>query len=247
MFSNQAHFILLSSFILLFTACGSVYDQAEVAKVKRVAVVGYTMDYNLSTTGALKSVFTGGEKKMGMTKVTNKVVETRVSKASYDYLVKNLKKSGWQVADPKATAKSPSLKRFYNRRVKTGFLPLQDHHERYKRNGIPRYETIAGLRGSGELSKIAKELKVDALIFVYTDTNIGNPLALIGSTNYSSKILFDVYQPRGEKFILRMSVQGDSIDEMKDVGSFDNVTQSNSFKGFQKACNKLMSDLKKKI
>ena len=89
--------ILLCISGLSFGCASTSINKEEIAKIRRVAVVGFTMDYNLDLKGGLKSVLMGRERKMGMTKVDHHSGEKPISKHSYDYVIHKLKDTGWQV------------------------------------------------------------------------------------------------------------------------------------------------------
>lgn len=236
--------------------CASTaYDKAAVDKVHKVAIVAYTIDYNLDLGAGLKSALMGGEQTMGMTgKIENKIVETDVAKAAYEELVKQLRNTSWKVSSPEAVASSPAVKAFYERRVKVGFLPLQAKHERYERAGIPQYHHIASLKGKtpNELQAMASQLGVDALAFVYVDTNLGHAASIggfgVGSTKYSSSMIFDLYDPRTDKTILKVTVNGEPTTVEKNPKTFGgNATEAGTFLGIEKASAQLVDKIKAKL
>ncbi len=243
---------------VLLTACGSMggkFDKAAVEKVKSVAIVGYTMDYSMDLGDSLKSAVLGKEKTMGMGgKMDASSVESPVSKAGYDQVVKALKGASWKVIGADEAAASSTLKAFNGRSVKTGFLPLQSRHERQERTGIPHYHHIGALaaKDPAQMKAIARELGVDAVAFVYVDTNVGNSFSLgpigLGTYEYSSSMIVDIWDPRSDQIIAKLAINGDGVKEDKTPKTFEgNVTMANTFTGVQAAARKLTSTLKEKM
>lgn len=238
--------------ILFFTACAgksTTVNKEALAKVRSVAIVAYTMDYNMDLKSSLGSALMGGEQKMGMSKVENRVVERPISKRSYGQLVKALKDAGFQVRGFTSTQKSPTLSSYYAKKVKTGFLPLQSRHERLEKQGVPQYHNVYSLKGSGKLASIARELKVDALVFAYIDTDVSNSFSLgpigLGSYSYSSEVKLDVIDPRSEEKILSIALTGDGVDEEKEAKWIkDDPYQDNSYRGVIAAFENLAKQVK---
>ena len=245
--------IFLLSLVCTALAACATFDKEAVSKVKKVAIVGYTFDYNMSTSKQIGSSLMGGEKSVGsgtgmnMGKIVNKIKQTPVSKSAYNHIAKELKKTGWQVLPGNKVRQSPTLKAFYNKKVKMGMWPLKQGKERYRREGIPQNHFLAGRRGEGELAKIAKELGVDALVFVYAETDIGNPLGILGPPKYSAKIMLDLMDKQGEKYIMRTSVNGDQVKETQAFGNFDDITEANTFRGVKQATELLVDNITEKI
>ena len=155
---------------------------------------------------------------------------------------------GWTVASYKKAVSSRTLSNYYKKPVKTGFLPLQSRNERLEKKGVPQYHNAYSLKGTGKYAKIAKELGVDALIFVYVDTQMSNSIGMgLGTYKFKAKIKLDVINPRTEEKILSLTVDGDGIEEKKQARWFkDDLHQDNSFAGVQAAVGMLTDKMKEK-
>lgn len=238
--------------MMLLANCASTsVDKVEIKKVRRVAIVGFTLDYSMPISGRLKSLLMGNESKMGMSKVGGRIVEKPLSKKAYDHLNRSLNKTGWKVLSKSQTESSTTLKAYYDKKVKKGFLPLQSGHERYEASGIPQFHNIQSLKKSEKLKQIAKELKVDALIFVYTLTNASNAFSLgpiaMGKTKYNAEFIFDVYHPFLNKNILKTVHTGGKVKLDSSQSKTKNKREMGSYKGFVNATKELVTKIKKEI
>jgi hypothetical protein len=249
---------VLGFLVLTLAGCGTMggkFDKAAVGQVKSVAIVGYTMDYKMDMGDTLKSAVLGGEKTDGMAgKTDTRSEETAISKASYEQMAKALEQLHWKVKDAEQTAASQSLKAFNARSVKTGFLPLQQRHARQERAGIPMYHHIAALaaKDPAQMKAIAKELGVDALAFVYVTTEFGTGFSVgpigVGTYKYSSNIILDIYDPRSDQLIGKVTVNGEGVKEDKTPKAFGgDVIMANTFSGVKGAANQLVASIKEKL
>lgn len=243
---------------LALTGCGSMggkFDKTAVQNVKSIAIVGYTMDYKMGAGDTLKSAVLGGEKTDGMAgKMDQRSEETALSKATYDQLVKALHGMNWKVVSADDAASSSTLKAFNGKSVKTGFLPLQQRHARQERTGIPMYHHIGALaaKDPAQMKAIARELGVDALAFVYVNTEFGTGFSVgpfgVGTYEYKSNIILDIYDPLKGELIGKVTVDGEGVKEDKTPKSFGgDVIMANTFSGVQGASKLLVSKIKEKM
>lgn len=237
--------------VLFLTGCASTQiDQAGLEKVKKVAIVGFTLDYSLSQADRFKSALMGREKKMGLSKVGGRIVEKAISNKAYQQLAKDLNKTRWKVAPYSRVVNAPTVKAFYNKKVKVGFLPLKSGYERYKANGVPQYHFIQALKKSGKLKQMASEIGVDALVFVYVSAGWSKAFSLgpigFGSTKYRSNILLDVYSPFKNKNLLKKVLNGKKVVGDK-AWPQNKKLEYGSFKAIQKTSKDLIDALVDKI
>ena len=239
--------------LALTTGCSSmVVKNPEIQKVKRVAVVGFTLDYSLPLAGRFKSVLMGNESKIGMSKAGAHATTKPIAHKAYSTFVQDLKASGWRVLSKDKTLSSPTLNAFYNKKIKKGYLPLQSFKERYKVEGMPQYHYIQALKKTPKLQKIAKELGVDALVFVYFNTSINSFLSLgpikIGPVHYRSQMMVDVYDPFIKKNVLKGGFTGKKtyLDKSQ-VYRKGSKTQYGTFQGLQNASKGIVAKMKDKM
>lgn len=243
---------------LAFTGCGSMggkFDKAAVSNVKSIAIVGYTMDFKMGAGDTLTSAVLGGEKTQGMGgKMDSRSEETALSKATYEQVVKSLRGMKWKVLDADDVAASPVLKAFNARSVKTGFLPLQQRYARQEKAGVPHYHHMGAYaaKDAAAMKTLARELGVDAVAFVYVTTKFGTGFSVgpfgVGTYEYSSTIIFDIYDPRSDQLIGKVVVDGEGVKEDKAPKSFGgDVIVANSFAGVQGASSLLVSKIKEKL
>jgi len=248
--------LYISLLTLSLFGCASSYDKVEVEKVRTVAVVGFTYDYNLPMGKALLGGLMGKERKLGgpgslMGKTQNKLVQKPVSQKSYQYLTKALRKTGWRVLKQSDLKRSPTLAAIYRKKIKVGTLPLESNHERYRANGVEQFHYTHYLKKNGAAQKIAKELGVDALVFTYFNTDLKLALLGMGKTKYKSKITMELYSPKVGKKIMFESITGDAItktDSAKALAAFNgSKTQYNTFKSSVRAIDQLVAKVQNKI
>lgn len=242
--------LVASSFVSLM-GCGSVpMDKAALAKVRKVAVVGYTLDYNMDIKSSLTSSLLGNEKQMGMLgKSENKLVESPVSVAAYNRLTTALKTLNWTVLDAERVAGSRSLREFNQKSVKVGYLPLRGHHERQERTGIAQYHYLLATVGKDQtLKEIAKELGVDTLAFAHFDTSMESFALGMGSYKYHSMVQFDLYDAVTDKIIAKFTFTGEKVKEVSPMTEFGgNIVEANTVLGVKQACDNLTFEIKKNM
>lgn len=250
--------LVLGILVLALTGCGSMggkFDKEKVQTVKSIAIVGYTLDYKMGAGDTLKSAVLGGEKTDGMAgKMNQRSEETALSKATFDQVAKALGGMHWRVLDADRTASSSTLKEFNARSVKIGFLPLQQRHARQERNGIPMYHHVASLAAKEpeQMKAIAKELGVDALAIVYVNTEFGTGFSVgpfgVGTYEYKSNIILDIYDSRSSELIGKVIVDGEGVKEDKTPKAFGgDVIMANTFAGVQGASKLLTTKIKEKL
>lgn len=239
--------------LVLTTGCTSLsIKEPEIRKVKKVAVIGFTLDYSLPLAGRFKSFLMGKESStVGGMKSGAHATTKPIAHKAYATFVQDLKASGWSVLSKDKTLKSPTLNAFYNKKVKFGYLPLQAYKERYRVEGIPQYHYIQALKKTPKLQQIAKELGVDSLVFVYFDTRMGHFLSLgpikIGPKHYRSQMLVRVYNPFTKKDLVLGGHLGKKVylDKSK-VYKKGHRTQYGSLQGLQNTSKGFVSKLKVK-
>jgi len=242
----------LFSTALLIGCAGGQLKVEEAKRIKKVAIVGFTMDYTMSFNENLKSTLKGEQSNEGRPGgiVT---IDGSFGKAdplaayTYNEAFKSLSKMGWDVLSYKETLRSPSLKKYYNRKVKKGYFPLTRGKKRLGLNGIPQHYYIQGLRKSPVLDAITKELKVDALVFLYSNTNkkcIGVAGNCVNTPKYSSNILFNTYDALSDKTLINMNFNGPKVKKLKSpyqnlskIKSSMLASNKKAFDGFAKKLN----------
>lgn len=172
--------------------------------------------------------------------------------AQYTYVEasKALRKMGWQVVSYKETLKSPSLKKYYNKKIKKGYFPLTRGRRRIEVNGIPQHYYIQGLRKSPVLDSITRELGVDALVFLYMNTNrkcmsvAGN---CVNAPKYSSSVTLNAYDALRDKSLINMSFNGPKIKKQKNAYKKLNVTKTSMLTASSRALEGLGEKLGTKL
>jgi hypothetical protein len=205
--------------ILALGGCASSKIKVEEAKkIRKVAVVGFTMDYSQSFKENFKSTLKGEQKTQspnGFGVINGAFAKAEpLAQNTYKAVIKSLKKTGWDVLSYKETVKSPSLKNYYNKKVKKGYFPLVKGKSRIAAKGIPQHYYIEGLRKSPILDSIAKELGVDALVFAYSNTTkkcmgvMGN---CVNTPKYNSQVMITVYDAIKDHKIVFSSFKGPNV------------------------------------
>ena len=59
--------------------------------------------------------------------------------------------------------------------------------------------------------------------------------------------MLDLMDKRGEKYIMRTAVNGDSVKETQAFGKFDDITEANTFRGVKQATELLVDNITEKI
>lgn len=211
--------LILGSFLFI-TQCASLggrYDKEKVEKVRKIAIVGFSYDAPLETSDHLMSALSGKEHSAGPglmagQKAEHAEDETPESKAVYDHLALSLKKVGWRVKSAAEVKAAPSVKAYFNKAVKMGFLPLQQGHGRFEREGIPQYAHVAGLAGKQEFKKMAQDLGVDAVAVAYVQAKGSQSIPLVTKINHSAAVTIQVFDPTADELILLFSSNGKEIE-----------------------------------
>jgi hypothetical protein len=211
--------IFLVSILWSITQCGSLqiggkYDKEKVARVKSIAVVGFTADAPLDTGSHMASALLGKEETAPgtmHTKMGNGEGESGYSIVVYDDVVKSLQKVGWKVKNATEVQSAPSIKAFNARSVKMGYLPQATGTGRFERFGIPQYAHAAALAGKGELTKFAKDLGVNAVAVVYVQAKGSQSIPLVTKINHSASVMIQIYDPTTEEMIMNFASNGEEI------------------------------------
>jgi hypothetical protein len=231
-------------------------DKEAYSKIKKVAIVGYTLDYGQDVKSSLgSSLMGGGGSTNSMGGITeNRPYESPISKAAYDNMVKALQQMKWTVVGADKVMTSAALREFHAKNMKWGSQPLQPRHERQERIGIPQYHHMNALVGkkNGPLQTIAAELGVDALAFVYVETNITYPVSMgglgMGSASYYSQVNVDFYNPAKDQLMMRVRATGDEMKQGEGSKPFvTGSTEANTFGGVERAANAVVPQLKKSL
>lgn len=211
--------VVLVSFLFI-TQCvslGGTYEKEKVQKIKKIAVVGFSYDAPLETSSHMMSALSGKEKSAGPglmagQKNTYSEKETAASKEAYDHLVRNLKKTGWQVKSASDVKNSPSVKAFYSKSVKFGLLPLSQGEARYERDGVPEYVHVASLAGKQQFAKMAKELGVDAVAVAYVRATSSQTVPLISTIHHAATVTFQIFDPAADDLIMLFTSNGKEVE-----------------------------------
>jgi hypothetical protein len=245
--------VVLFMFIFI-TGCaslGGTYDKEKVQKVKKIALIGFSYDAPLETGDHMVSALMGNEQSSGPGMMAGQkwekiLPETPYSKEVYDQLVAGLKKDGWQVKPADVVRNSPSLKAFYNKSVKVGYLPLEKGDGRFERTGIPQYIHAASLAGKQEFAKIAKELGVDAVASAYVHAKGSQSIPLISTIHHSSTTMFQIYDPVTDTLIMNFVSNGPDV-EGKTKTKIGKDFEEAQHKGTLAGVDKFSDDLGKKL
>lgn len=210
--------VLFCSFLSL-TNCASLggkYDKEKVGKIRSIAIVGFTYDAPLETSGHIMSALMGNEKKFGSggpldSKMDRTEGESATAKKVYDEVVANLSKAGWKVKSAEEVQASPAVKAFYAKSVKIGMLPLQSGDGRYERAGIPQYHHVASLAGKGEFAKMAKDLRVDGVAVVYVASKGSQTIPMVSKISHFATTSIQIFDPISDDLIMLSSSNGKEI------------------------------------
>ena len=216
--------LLLTALTFLLGCATTQINKEEAKKIRKVAIVGFTMDYKMSFKENLKSALMGNENTMGgnlQTKSTARVFDRKLAKLSYKSLAKELQSVGWDVLSYDRTQRSPTLKAYYNKKVKIGFMPLNRGFERIEANGIPQYHNIQSLKKTPQLEAIAKELGVDTLIFAYATSGwacMSVPVkGCVNTPKYFTSMVVKAYNPSSKQTVFTVSEKGPKIKATDDI------------------------------
>ena len=219
------NFLFTLSVLSLFVGCASTQvNKEEAQKIKKVAIIGFTMDYKMGIKENFVSALKGQENTMGgnvQTKSTAKIFDRKLAKLTYINLTKELENVGWKVVSYKDTLKSPTLNTYYKKKVKVGYLPLNSGFERIEAKGIPQYHNIQSLKKTPKLQQIAKELGVDTLLFTYANSGyscMSVPIkGCVNTPKYFTNIIVQAYNPNTRKTIFNFSEKGPKIKAAEDL------------------------------
>lgn len=204
-------------FIAQCATLGGTYEKEKVAKIKKIAIIGFSYDAPLETSGHMLSALKGQEHSAGPgmmagSKMERVDKETPASKEVYDRLATNLKKTGWTVKAASDVKNSPSLKAFYNKNIKIGMLPLDQGDGRYERDGIPQYHHVASLAGDKEFAKIAKELGVDAVAVAYVRATGSQTIPFVSTISHKATVTMQIFDPAADEIIMNFSSNGKEVE-----------------------------------
>ncbi len=250
---------ILSLFILaLLLGCSSFtkkVDKEALKQVKKVALVGYTVDYKKPLTGKnlLAHVLTGSERDDGYGKIIKSIDENLVSKQTYNDLTKKIEAmTGWQFVPYSKVVRSPTISRMYQMKkktVQTGVPPLRGGNDRLERSRIPQTYYIHQA-DINDKRKLAKELGVDAIVTARIITHVNQFKVLgigFGDLKFQSNVILEVLEPNRDESILRISEMGEEISSVdsKFMGfNSEDEHMKKTYKGIYVATDELLNEMK---
>lgn len=246
--------LVLIGLLLFITQCaslGGTYEKEKIQKIRKIAIVGFSYDMPLETGDHMMSALMGKEKSVGPGMMAGQKMETAsnetpASRQVYDQLVANLKKTGWQVRNAEDVKNSPSVKAFYNKNVKIGYLPLAQGDGRFERDGIPQYVHVASLKGKNEFAKMAKDLGVDAVAVVYVQAKGSQTIPFVTTLKHSASFIFQIFDPNTDSLAMLYTNDGKEVEGLTKTKlgkDFETSVQ----KGTLASVDKFGDDLKKRL
>ena len=246
--------LLLLTVPLFLARCaslGGTYEKEKVQQIKKIAVIGFSYDAPLETSEHLLSALSGDENSMGPgmmggQKMEKTLPETPYSKEVYDQFVASLKRAGWQAKSASEVRKSPSLKVFYDKPVKIGYLPLTKGDGRYEREGIPQFVHAAGVAGKQQFTQMAKELGVDTVAVVYVHAKGSQTIPMMSTIHHSASVTLQIFDPATDSQIMNFSSDGPEVagqTKSKIGKEFTDGVQKGTLAGL----DKFSQDLHKKL
>lgn len=193
---------LLLGLLLSIVSCSSLVDKVEkkdLAQVKKVAIIGFTVDRAQPNSGA--SIFM---KMLGMDggssgNLNITPTEDDQSNAAYALISSSLSNRMKVDVMPQAeVAKNNLIKMYFDKKnnvVQSGASFLRKGYERFEAKGIPQVYNVKTDRG--EIMEICKSLKVDAVVFVQIYSHLDTPgiwtlgIGRIGSETDVSLVMFN--------------------------------------------------------
>jgi hypothetical protein len=243
--------LIVPLFLARCASMSGTYEKEKVQQINKIAVIGFSYDAPLETSDHLLSALSGDEHSMGPgmmggQKMEKTLPETTYSKEVYDQFVTSLKSAGWQVKSASEVRKSPSLKAFYDKAVKIGYLPLTKGDGRYEREGIPQFVHAAGLAGKQQFTQMAQELGVDAVAVVYVHAKGSQTIPMISKIHHSASVMLQIFDPTTDSQIMNFSSDGPEVEgqtKTKIGKEFTDDVQKGTLAGL----DKFSQDLNKKL
>jgi hypothetical protein len=220
----MAHFqkILMALTIsILLSACASQIKKEEVAKIRRVAVIGFDLQQQRSVSGNdLLGIALGKQHD------DKAIVKLANESAHVDPMLTNLQKSlgkdlQWVVIPAGDVKKNSRYQDLYKKKTQ-GFQNRPAVAERYDSFRAPGVlDSWAILTTEKEvLQAIAQDLKVDALVVGTAQVHLNNSsllASLVGKGEYKPSADFSLIliQSQSGDHIFTASIQGPKIDEVE--------------------------------
>lgn len=204
--------LIISTLLLLsFAGCvstGPSVPAMELSQVKKVAIVGYTINVKDNDAKIFKSNFTF---KTG----AGKIAESPLSEKVYDGLWEDLKKTtGWRILPTRKVTRNALVKSYYGKKMSkfmTGAAIPVKGFQRFERVGVPQSYYITNRKvDKGEL---AKALGVDAVVIYNINSTIVKNFSIggigISKARYGATVAMEVYGSNGVRiFGLNSSAKG---------------------------------------
>lgn len=238
--------------LLSLVACSSLVDKVEkkdLAQVKKVAIVGFTVDRAQPNTAGsvLMKLFGGDEGSMGNMDIN----PTEDDRANHAYtLVSGSIQDRMNVAvlPQSEVANNPLIKNYFakkNDMIQMGATFLRKGYSRFEAKGIPQVYNIK--TKEAEIMEICKSLKVDAVVFVQIYSHLDKPgiwtlgIGKMGSETDISLLMFNsikkdfsvVLNQRGKLFKMGNTTVG-GFQEKEEIAE-------KAYQSFQSALDKLVS------
>ena len=216
--------LILSTMVLLIgTSCSSMLDKTNpeaLKKVKKVAVIGFTLDHRQANSGKnFLGAMLGKEKTMpGMGKTSFKIKYSDYSREVYKEMKRRLGQDlNWRVVSDRQLGKSRTLNKFYrykNRTIQGGVAPLASRYDRYEMKGIPQFYYIQQASPE-QRAQMARELGVDAVVILNLKTRISQTSIMglgVGSVKTIGDSYIGVFSGHDGSLILNMNQSGEAVE-----------------------------------
>ena len=249
--------LLSLSLLITITACSSLVDKVEkdkLATVKKVAIVGFTMDRANPKDAAsvLKRILKIGTDDKGMTVAVDLVHDEKADYA-YSLVSKRLsERLNVSVLPQKEVMANKTIARLFakkDEKIQMGVTPNYANYERLEAKGIPQPYYVRN-EGPAVLQELCKELKVDAVMFVTTTAHTDSPgiwTLGIGRVGAESDLAVQMYQPEIKEYTLVLNQRGDTV-KFGNITFFGGVEEKDQlvpkqYQSFESALDKLVGRL----
>lgn len=223
-------FVVLSFMLLGVVGCsgiGNKVDKESLGSMKRVALIGLTVDEREPASGsAFARGLLGmedGESFMGG-KLSFVINTSPHVDAAYDIASKTIADQLKLEFIPRIlVASNVEVKKLYGKKtatVQTGVSPLKPYYQRFEAQGVPQFYYVHWA-DKAFLNQVAKSLKVDGLVIVQSQTDLSG--TIIGKISSKAYVNIMFYDPKLSEFTTYVNQGGDEVStkENKIMGFAD--------------------------